>query len=271
MIRPVFFIMIFAMFGFLAGFKSQTGAEFQNTTMENKMKIEIWSDIMCPFCYIGKRHLETALSQFSFKDQVDIEWKSFQLDPTIPEFYDYQDIYQFLAERKGFSYEQSKKMHDDLVRYAKSVGLDYHFDKAIITNSLKAHRLIQAAKAKGLGAEAEERLFYAYFTEGKNVSDVNTLMALGKAIGLSEAEVNDAMTNPVYLQKVESDTREAQALGDRGVPFFVMNRKYAIVGAQPPNEMLGALEKAFSEWRKEHPNQLEIQDGSYCEPSGECK
>jgi protein disulfide-isomerase len=117
----------------------------------NKMKIEIWSDIMCPFCYIGKRNFETALSQFANKEQVEVEWKSFQLDPTIPEVPNYQeDMYMFVADRKGFNYEQSKKMHQDLVQYAKSVGLEYNFDKALVTNSLKGHRLIQFAKTKGL-------------------------------------------------------------------------------------------------------------------------
>lgn len=223
--------------------------ETKNITMEKKMKIEIWSDIMCPFCYIGKRNFETALSQFANKEQIEIEWKSFQLDPTIPEVPKYQDdTYMFIAERKGFSYEQSKKMHEDLVQYAKSVGLEYNFDKTLITNSLKGHCLIQFAKTKGLGEQAEERLFYAYFTQGKNLSDVATLMELGKEIGLTEIEVNEALTNSWYAQKVESDSKEAQALGARGVPFFVINRKYAIVGAQQPSEMLKTLEKAFAEW-----------------------
>ncbi len=158
----------------------------QALIMENKMKIEIWSDIMCPFCYIGKRNFETALSQFANKEQIEIEWKSFQLDPTIPEVPKYQDdMYMFVADRKGFSYEHSKKMHHDLIRYAKSVGLEYNFDKALVTNSLKGHRLIQFAKTKGLGEKAEERLFYAYFTQGKNLSDVATLIELGKEIGLN--------------------------------------------------------------------------------------
>lgn len=252
--------------------EKQDSVETKNVKIENKMKIEIWSDIMCPFCYIGKRNFEMAMSQFASKEQIEIEWKSFQLDPTIPEVPKYQDdMYMFVAHRKGLSYEQSKKMHQDLIQYAKNAGLEYNFDKALVTNSLKAHRLIQFAKTKGLGEKAEEGLFYAYFTQGRNLSDVATLIDLGKEIGLTETEVNEALTNSLYVQKVESDTREAQTLGARGVPFFVINRKYAIAGAQQPNEILKTLEKAFAEWKKENPDALTVQEGQSCTPTGECK
>lgn len=252
--------------------EKQVSVETKSITMGNKMKIEIWSDIMCPFCYIGKRNFETALSQFANKEFVEVEWKSFQLDPTIPEVPKYQeDMYMFVADRKGLSYEQSKKRHQDLIQYAKSVGLEYNLDKALVTNSLKGHRLIQFAKTKGLGEKAEEFLFYAYFTQGKNLSDVATLIELGKEIGLTEIEVNEALTNSLYVQKVENDAQEAQTLGARGVPFFVINRKYAIDGAQQPDEILKTLEKAFAEWHKNNPNALKIQDGQFCEPDGDCK
>lgn len=252
--------------------EKQASVETKNIIMENKMKIEIWSDIMCPFCYIGKRNFEKALSEFVNKEQIEIEWKSFQIDPTIPEVPKYQDdMYMFVADRKGFSYEQSKKMHQDLTQYAKSAGLDYNFDKAVITNSLKGHRLIQFAKTKGLGEQAEERLFYAYFTQGKNLNDVATLTELGKEIGLTEIQVNEALTNSLYVQKVESDSKEAITLGAKGVPFFVINRRYAIAGAQQSNEILKTLEKAFAEWQKDNPDALETQVGQFCEPNGNCK
>lgn len=243
------------------GQKNEQQQSIQTIAMEkeHKMKVEIWSDIMCPFCYIGKRNFETALSQFANKAFVEVEWKSFQLDPTIPEVPQYQDdMYRYVAERKGFSYEQSKKMHEDLVQYAKRVGLEYNFDKALVTNSLKGHRLIQFAKTKGLGEKAEERLFYAYFTQGKNLNDRNTLVDLGKAIGLTEVDVNEALSNALYVQKVSNDAHEAQMLGARGVPFFVVDRKYGIAGAQQPNEILNTLEKAFSEWKKENFNAVTI-------------
>jgi len=240
--------------------------------MENKMKIEIWSDIMCPFCYIGKRNFEKALAQFPNKELIEVEWKSFQLDPVMPEVPKYQDdIYKFVADRKGLSYEESKKRHQDLIQYAKSVGLEYNLDKALVTNSMKGHRIIQFAKTKGLGEKAEETLFYAYFTQGKNLNDKATLIELGKEIGLTESEVNKALIDPLYVQKVENDSREAQTLGAKGVPFFVVNRKYAIAGAQQPDEILQTLKKSFSEWQKENPQTtLETIQGKSCSTDGEC-
>jgi len=240
--------------------------------MENKMKIEIWSDIMCPFCYIGKRNFEKVLAQFPNKELIEVEWKSFQLDPVMPEVPKYQDdMYMFVAARKGFSYEQSKKIHQDLIQYAKTVGLEYNLDKALVTNSMKGHRIIQFAKTKELGEKAEETLFYAYFTQGKNLNDQTTLIELGKEIGLTETEVNTALTDHLYVQKVENDSREAQTLGASGVPFFVVNRKYVIAGAQQANDILQTLKGSFSEWQKENPSTtLEIIHGKSCTTDGEC-
>lgn len=182
-----------------------------------KMKIEIWSDVMCPFCYIGKRNFEAALAQFPDRDNLEIEWKSFQLDPSIPEVpLHRENIYQFVAARKGISYEQSVRMHQQVVQMAKNAGLEYHFDKALVTNSRKAHRLIQLAKIKGLGEKAEERLFFAYFTQGKNLADTATLIALGNDIGLTDSEVKEALTNPIYERQAEEDGQEAYGLGAKG-------------------------------------------------------
>jgi predicted DsbA family dithiol-disulfide isomerase len=252
---------------------SQAPAATSKNTMEKQMKVEIWSDIMCPFCYIGKRNYETALRQFADSNGIELVWHSFQLDPTIPANpQNKHNVYQYLADRKGMSYEQSVKMHENVVATAKAAGLTYNFEKAIIANSFEAHRLIQMAKSKGLGDAAEERLFYAYFTEGKDVGDPATLMQLGKDIGLSEAEVQEALSNDHYAQQVQRDIAEAQQIGVRGVPFFVFNRKYAVSGAQPPEAFLQALNKSFAEWRHENPAQaLEINNGPSCTPDGECK
>jgi predicted DsbA family dithiol-disulfide isomerase len=196
------------------------------------MKIEIWSDIMCPFCYIGKRQLEAALAEFP-NDKFEIEWKSFQLDPSItPQ--SGKDVYAFLAERKGISVEQSVEMHKGVVERAKSVGLDYHFDKAIISNSLKAHRIIQLAKTKSAGDEMEEIFFKAYFTNGCDLNDDSTLIELALQAGLNKEDVQEVVQNEnLFLKEVRADIDEAQEIGVQGVPFFVFNRKYAISGAQP--------------------------------------
>lgn len=207
------------------------------------MKIEIWSDIMCPFCYIGKRQLETALAEFP-NNEFEIEWKSFQLDPTItPQ--SGKDVYTFLAERKGISVDQSIEMHKGVVERAKSVGLDYHFDKAIISNSLTAHRIIHLAKTKNLGDEMEEIFFKDYFTEGRDLNDKQTLIELGTKAGLDTKEVQEVVENEdLYLNDVHADIHEANQIGVQGVPFFVFDRKYAVSGAQPIEAFVQTIKEA---------------------------
>lgn len=219
-----------------------------------KMKVEVWSDIMCPFCYIGKRNYEAALKQFAHTNNVEIEWRSFQLDPTIPAYSENkQTVYQYLADRKGMTYEQSVTMHQAVIQTAKNAGLTYNLDKAVVANSFDAHRMIQLAKTKGLGDEAEERLFFAYFTEGKDFGNLETLIELGQEIGLRKEEIIDAVNSDDYAYKVQQDIQEAQNIGVRGVPFFVFNRKYGISGAQPPQAFLQTLEQSFNEWRIDNP------------------
>lgn len=208
------------------------------------MKIEIWSDIMCPFCYIGKRQLETALAEFP-NEEFEIEWKSFQLDPSI-EPQSGKDVYTFLAERKGISVEQSIEMHKGVVERAKSVGLDYHFDKAIISNSLTAHRIIHLAKSKKLGDQMEEIFFKAYFTEGRDLNDAETLIELGVKARLDAAEVKEVVeNNNIYLNEVQEDITEAQQIGAQGVPFFVFDRKYAVSGAQPVEAFVNTIKEVL--------------------------
>ncbi len=239
--------------------------------MEQKMKVEIWSDVMCPFCYIGKRHFEEALANFEHKDLVEIEWKSFLLDPDIPEKVDGKNVYEYLAERKGMSVEQSKQMHERVVEMAKNAGLDYNFDIAVVANAFKAHRLIQLAKRKGLGDAAEELLFKSYFTEGKNIADEITLVNLGKEIGLTESDVNDALSNKEFQFLVNKDIEEARAIGVSGVPFFVLDRKYAVSGAQPAESFTGALTQAVNEWKQANPTKLKnLSEGDSCDVDGNC-
>jgi protein disulfide-isomerase len=220
-----------------------------------KMKVEVWSDIMCPFCYIGKRNYEAALEKFVDGDKIEIVWKSFQLDPSIPDDLGNVSVYQYLAERKGMSYEQSVKMHQQVVQIAHNAGLEYNFDKAVIANSFNAHRVIQMAKVNGLGDQAEERFFRAYFTEGKNLGDKEVLTTMGEEIGLTREQVSEALSNEEFAQRAKLDMAEAQSLGVTGVPFFVFNRRYAVSGAQPPETFLQTLERSFEEWRDAKPSQ----------------
>jgi protein disulfide-isomerase len=208
------------------------------------MKIEIWSDIMCPFCYIGKRQLESALTEFP-NDEFEIEWKSFQLDPTItPQ--SGKDVFTFLAERKGISVEESKEMHKGVTERAKSVGLDYNFDKTVISNSLEAHRIIQLAKTKNLGDEMEEIFFKAYFTEGRDLNDGPTLIELAMKSGLDQIQVLEILKDEnLLLDNVKNDISEAQQIGVQGVPFFVFDRKYAVSGAQPVEAFVNTIKEVL--------------------------
>ncbi|WP_313999546.1 DsbA family oxidoreductase [Xanthocytophaga flava] len=238
-----------------------------NTT--EKMKVEIWSDIMCPFCYIGKRKFEKALQQFSDAGAVEVEWHSFQLDPSIEAGHG-KNLYEYLSERKGISYEQSVQMHRQVTQMAKEAGLTYNFDNAVVANSFDAHRMIQLAKKHNLGDEAEERLFKAYFTEGKDFSDHETLVLLGQEIGLQENDIRQVLASDDFGYEVEKDIREAQTIGVRGVPFFVFNRKYAVSGAQPSDVFSDVLGKSFTEWRNIHPAPIEVIEGPSCTPEGDC-
>lgn len=234
------------------------------------MNVEIWSDVMCPFCYIGKRKFEQALSQFDHKDQVNIIWKSFQLNPdmkTEPG----KKINQHLAEIKGWSLSEAKRMSDHVTAMAREVGLTYDFDKAVVANSWDAHRLIQLAKQKGLGDAVEERLFLAYFTEGRDTSDHSTLLELGKEIGLPAADVQQMLDSDQYDEAVHQDIYEAQQVGVRGVPFFVIDRRYAVSGAQPPELFLDALTTAWAEWAKTNPPVTDLStEGPACTPGDVC-
>jgi predicted DsbA family dithiol-disulfide isomerase len=224
------------------------------------MKVDIWSDIRCPFCYIGKRKFENALAQFPQKDKVEVEWHSFELDPGIKTEKG-TNIYDYLATRKGISRESSERMHEQVTDMARSVGLEYNFDLAVIANSFDAHRLIQMAKQYGLGDEAEERLFRAYFTEGKDISDHLTLIILGDEIGLSGKEVKAMLDSDAFADEVRYEERQARESGINAVPFFVINDKYAVSGAQQPAVFLNALQKGWGDYEKENEIALTVAAG----------
>ena len=237
---------------------------------KDKMEVEIWSDVVCPFCYIGKRKFETALSEFKESSNVEITWKSFQLSPdtrTNPE----KNIHQYLAEHKRISLEQAKSLNNQVTNLAKQVGLVFNFDQAIPVNTFNAHRFLHLAKQRGFQEEAEEKLFKAYFTDGKNTDDHQTLIRIGNEIGLDPVEVKQVLEGNQYANEVRQDIAEAHQLGVRGVPFFLFDRKYAVSGAQDSKVFLESLEKAFTAWRKENPQStVEITEGDYCSPDGVC-
>jgi predicted DsbA family dithiol-disulfide isomerase len=215
----------------------------------NKMKVEVWSDIMCPFCYIGKRHYEKALAEFKDQNDIELIWKSYQLDPSLPtEGGKDLDVYEYLSSRKGISKPQVEAMHAQVTEMAHNAGLEYHLENSVMTNSFKAHRVVAFAKEKGLGDLAEECLFNATFVEGQDFGDEEILKEIGVKIGLTSDDIEEALQNDLYAYQVTSDINEAREIGVTGVPFFIFDRKFAISGAQPPQSFLQTLEKAHQEW-----------------------
>lgn len=213
------------------------------------MKVDIWSDIRCPFCYIGKRKFEMALEKFPHKEDIEVVWHSFQLDPTLKTQPDLH-TYDYLAEIKGKSREETVEMHDHVRGIASDVGLNFDFDKTVVANSFNGHRLIQLAKSRNLGSEAEEHLFRAHFTEGRNIDDRDTLFDIGVAIGLPADEVADVLDSDRFAEAVKADEMQARSIGIRGVPFFVLNGKFAVSGAQSPELFYQALQNAWQDRQK---------------------
>lgn len=240
---------------------------------ENKMKVEIWSDVMCPFCWIGKQLYEKALEEFSYKDMIETEWMSYQLDPEIPENMDEKvTTLEYLSDRKGMSCDEVLNMYKRIEEMGKGNGLDFNFEKTIMANTFKAHRILQLSKKKSLSDKAESRFFKAYFNEGLDLGDDNTLVQIGQEIGLSENDVRSALNDEVYAYKVKQDIQEAHNIGLTGVPFFVFNRRYGISGAEPLHIFTQTLNQAYEEWeRSNKPSGLNISSGQSCSIDGECK
>lgn len=236
-----------------------------------KMKVEIWSDVMCPFCYIGKRKFEIALAQMPDSVTIEVTWKSFQLQPdlvTDPS----KNTITHLAESKGWTMDYTRQAIGHVMQMAEGVGLYYNFDKAVVANSFDAHRLSHYATTMGKGNEMEEELFKAYFVDGKNTADHATLTALAVHIGLDEQAVKEVLQSDKYATEVRQDIYEASQVGVTGVPFFVFNNKYAVSGAQDSKVFLEVLQKAFAEWKSANPTTiLEVKEGTVCTPKGECK
>ncbi|WP_205504058.1 DsbA family oxidoreductase [Rufibacter psychrotolerans] len=230
------------------------------------MKVEIWSDVVCPFCYIGKRRFEKALEGFAAKDKVEVVWKSFQLDPDL-KYVPGQSLHEYLGKRKGGTAAEGKQMNDHMAAVAKEVGLDYDLDHAIITNTLDAHRLIHLAHQHHKQDAMKERLLAAYFTQGKNIGDLDTLVQLAEEVGLDPTEAREALQSDAFRKDVQLDLYHAQQVGVRGVPFFVFNNKYAVSGAQPTELFQEVLAKV---WEEEKPQVLGGEGAGFCTPDGVC-
>ncbi|WP_028610726.1 DsbA family oxidoreductase [Paenibacillus harenae] len=221
------------------------------------MKVEIWSDYVCPFCYIGKRKLETALDQFAHKEKIETAYRSFELNPGADPNSNIS-TYSMLAAKYGMSIDQAKATSKNVAEQAAAVGLTFHFDGTVETNTFDAHRAVHYAAEHGKDKELAERLFKAYFTDGVNVGSREKLAELSGEVGLNTAEVAEVLASSLYADVVREEEEEGSRLGIRGVPFFVIDRKYAVSGAQSPEVLLDTLNKA---WDEKHPALNQVKDG----------
>lgn len=213
------------------------------------MKIEIWSDIVCPFCYIGKRKLDKALAEFPHSADVEVEFKSYQLDPNTPP-YSGQDFYESMGVKFGGA-QKAKDMMVGITEQAKLEGLEFNFDTMKPTNTFDAHRITRFAKAHGKANEISEKLFFANFTESKDVGSHEVLADLAADVGLDKDEALAVLKDKTkYADEVQADIQQAAQFGVQGVPYFIINRKYAISGAQPTETFTEALQKV---WEEENP------------------
>ncbi len=205
------------------------------------MKIEIWSDIMCPFCYMGKKQLELALENYSGGNNVEIIWKSFELNPNISHRPNL-NLQEYLSETKGLDPESVKHMYRKLELQGKELGIDFKFEKAQVSNSKKAHMLIHIAQNQNKGNEVKERLFYSYFTVGENVEDESVLLNIAAYCNIDLSEYTNPFQDNSLEYEVNLDQYQAQQVGARGVPFFVFNEAYSLSGAHGKETLLNILE-----------------------------
>jgi predicted DsbA family dithiol-disulfide isomerase len=213
------------------------------------VKVEIWSDIACPWCYIGKRRFEAALAAFPHRDAVEVQWRSYQLDPTLPDHHDGTEL-DYLVDRKGLSRDQVVRMFEQVTAIAADEGLTYDFASVVVANSFAGHELLHLARARGAGDRVKEALLSAHFEHGEDIGDREVLVRIGVEAGLDADEIARDLASHTWRDSVVADITAATSLGIRGVPFFVLDEKYGISGAQPTELFTQALEQA---WRESRP------------------
>ena len=228
------------------------------------LTVDVWSDIACPWCYVGKRRLEAALKRFAHAGSVDVTWHSFELDPSAPPSRnDGVSHAERLAKKYGMSLPQAQARIRQLTDVAKGDGLTMAFDRVQSANTFDAHRVLHMAESKGVQDAVKERLMRAYFTEGALVSDHAVLARLAGEAGLDAGEVAEMLASDAYAADVRADEEQARTIGIHGVPFFVLGQKYALSGAQPADVVLRALNEAWAAR-----GEATAEDGAVCGPDG---
>ena len=228
------------------------------------MDVEIWSDIACPWCYIGKRRFEAALERFEHRDQVTVVWRSFELDPEAPAQRE-GDLAEHLAHKYGMSVDQARASQAQLTQTAAGEGLQFRFDRARRGNTFDGHRLVHLARAHGLQDAMKERLLRAYFSEGELISDRPTLVRLGTEVGIPADEIEQMLAGDTYAAEVRDDERTAAVLGISAVPTFVVDRALGASGAHPPEALLELLREG---WARRPLTGVVAADGESCDVDG---
>jgi predicted DsbA family dithiol-disulfide isomerase len=205
------------------------------------MRVDVWADFICPWCYLGKRRLELALERF--QTPVEVHWRSFQLDPDFPSDFS-GGVNDLLVRKYGMSRVEAESIHERVTRLGVEDGVIYRFHRCRPSNTFDAHRLLQAASRRGLGSALQDRLMKAYFSEGAHLGDARTLVSLASEIGFDASESHSVLESATFSDEVESDQRQANELGYRGVPAFLFAEKVQLSGAQSPDTLLAALERA---------------------------
>jgi predicted DsbA family dithiol-disulfide isomerase len=233
------------------------------------MKVEIFSDVVCPWCAVGKRRFETARERFEHGDEIDVVWRAYELDPQAPVLRQ-GDYVERLARKYGMTREQAVAANERLTAMAAAEGLDFHFERAQPGNTFDAHRLLHYARQAGPGLQdaLKERLFTAYFTEGAPIGEPTTLIRLAGEVGLDVDACADILGGDRYADEVRADERDALDLGVTGVPFFVVDGKFGIPGAQDADTILDVLERA---WTKAHPLEMVHATGDGTSDGGVCE
>ena len=239
---------------------------------EQKMKVEVWTDIMCPYCYIGKIHYEKALQQFEHADEVELEWKAFQLNPELPGKGKGYPVSEYLTMTAGLSQEKVDQMFAGVKKLADDVGVGFNLPGAIAANTGDAHRLIKLAATKDVESEVLRHLSKAYFEEAKDYSDHDLLVSIGMDAGLEEQAIRSMLDSEDYLYEIKQDVQEMANLGFDTVPTFLMDRRQAIVGSEPVNLFLSVLKKAHNNWknRTEKEKEMTVTRGKSCTADGVC-
>ncbi len=234
--------------------------------MKNELRIDVWSDIACPWCYVGKRRLEAALALFPHRDAVETVWRAFELDPAAPRERDRSVSYaERLSKKYGTPVPEAESRIEHMTQTAAQDGLDFRFDIIRSGNTFDAHRVIHLAAERGKQDAVKERLLRAYMTEGELISDPETLVRLAGEAGLDPEEVRALLASDANVKQVREDEDEARKLGIGGVPFFVMGGKYAVSGAQPTEVLLRALQRA---WDDLGARPVVYAEGAACGPDG---